>query len=120
MFTLRKDETFEWPVAFEYVDDGSHKEFKFKATFKIKGQSELAAAVSAIRSADNEKEIARLSGEVVRDVLVSFSGLPVEDANGNDISGTDAATDLVIDDPRIGPALYIAYNDGIMGRRRKN
>lgn len=110
MFKLRATNTFDWEVTAEVPQDGDHMDVTFQATFNILPTSEVNKA------AKNEKPIV----EILRDALVSFSGLPVEDADGNEVTDNATKNAIILDNPVFSAALLRAYREGVNGHREKN
>ena len=111
MFKLKQDDTFTWPVKAKVPDDGKYKTITFSATFKILSQPEITAMIG-----DDEGGSMR----VLDAALVSFTGIDVEDDNGDAVTDNDERKEVLFKYPFMVSAVSDAFAAGISGYRSKN
>jgi|GEM_PF-7126286 hypothetical protein len=112
MFELRAQATFTWPAKAKVPDGGKYETVPFDVTFKVLSQEEINVLIGD----DAEGGSIR----VLREALVSFSGFPVRDEDGELCEDDESRNDIILRVPYFVSALSDAWIAGISGRRIKN
>lgn len=107
MFTLKEEETFEWPVKPRVPHNGQYKTLNFTAEFNVLSMDEITAL-------DGDDDNAATA--LLRKALVRFKDedFPV------DAEGDDDRNALLLSKPYMIRPLLDAFNKGLSGYRSKN
>lgn len=116
MFKIKESQTFTWPVKAKVPEDGKYKTVQFMATFNILSSERMAA----LAKGDEDGDVLTGSLRILREALVSFDGIDVEDAEGNLLTEDEERNDLILRYPFFVSALSDAYAAGVAGYRAKN
>jgi hypothetical protein len=112
MFELREQDTFSWPAKAKVPVNGQYQTVPFDVTFKVLSQPEISALIG--------EDDPGASLRVLREALISFSGFPVKDINGEEVEDLEERKDIILSKPFFVNAISEAWASGISGRRIKN
>ena len=112
MFVLRDGSTFDWVVKAKVPEGKKRVGVSFDVTFNILDQSIIEELIVDMETRDVTKflELA----------IVSFDGLPVQDADGEDITDNDERNSMLCKSSLFIDALVSAYSAGVAGHKTKN
>jgi hypothetical protein len=111
MFKLQKPDYFVWPVTVQVPQDGgTFIKRTFKVKFALKAQSEMDAAVDALRQDDID---------ILRDLVVGWPDGEVQDNSGQNIDFAEETRDKLIDIPYVRTGLLTAYFNAANGNKVK-
>lgn len=114
-FVLKQSPTFTWPVKVAFpIDGGKYRHETFDAEFRRIGQSEVQALAEKVTSGETSAE------DVIRDILVGWSGITDED--GADLPFSVKARDELLEVALVAGATLNAFLDAYAGgnAKRKN
>jgi hypothetical protein len=112
MFVLREESTFDWSVKAHVPMGGKKSLVKFEATFNVLDQE----AIEELVINPETRNVQRF----LESALVSFTGIPVQDADGNEIEDADERNRIIRRNPIFADALVEAYAEGVSGHKAKN
>ena len=110
-FVLREEETFDWNVKAMVPMQGKRRAVQFMATFNILDQEVIDELVGNPETRDYSKFLDK--------ALVSFD-LPVQDADGKDVTDKDERRDIIKRKGIFVEALLEAYAAGALSYKAKN
>lgn len=113
MFTLKAEATFDWPVSAKAPKNGTYHKVEFEATFKVLSQED-------INRLSNDGDASTASLRVIREALVSFTGIDVLDEDGNQVTDHDQRKEIIISHPYMVKAMSDAFASGMAGKAIKN
>ena len=113
-FKIKTEQTFTWPVKAKVPEDGRYKSVSFEATFNILSNDRMNDLVRG----DDDPVGGSL--RILREALVSFSGIDVEDDRGELITDDEDRNAAILRYPFFVEALSDAFLRGIGGDRTKN
>ena len=112
MFKLKANDTFSWPVKAKVPNGGKFETVKFEAVFKVLPQAEIMGLMS------DDPEGGGL--RVLDAALVSFSGIDVEDDDGDLVTDPDERKIILFKYPFFVSGVSDAFAAGNSGHRSKN
>jgi hypothetical protein len=122
-FVLDLSGTYRWPVPFDVPEDGRHRKMSFDGEFKRLPQDR----VNEIYAAMQERLVALQSGEsspdliddrkIADEVLCGWTG--ILDAEGEEISYSDAIKAKLLNTPAVAAAIVTAWHDSQRGGKKK-
>jgi hypothetical protein len=110
-FKLKAADVFTWPVKAKVPNDGKYETVNFEVTFNVLSQAEINDLVG-----DGE------AGSAVRlfnKAIASFTGIDVEDADGDLVTDEDERRDILLSKPFFVNAISDAWAAGLRGSRSK-
>ena len=114
MFTLKAESTFEWPVVAKAPKNGgTYEKVTFNATFRVLSQE-------VINNLSDSGSLSTGSVRVLREALVSFTGLDVAEEDGEQVTDFDRRIEIILDHPYMVKALSDAFASGMAGKAIKN
>ena len=113
MFTLRDDETFDWPVKPKVPVNGKYETLKLTATFNVLSSDDI----NTMLDTDDGGSIKALLNRA----LVSFKAeFPVQDSSGAEITDDEERNALLLSKPYMIQATMDAFQSGLTGFKAKN
>ena len=90
MFKLKAEDTFSWPVKAKVPNAGQYQTVKFEAVFKVLSQTEINNLMG-----DIVEDAEAGSLRVLDNALISFSGIDVEDLDGQPVDDPDERKEIL-------------------------
>jgi len=113
MFSISKSTSYKWPVSVETPADGGKWEKQtFDVEFKRLSQSRIKKLIV------DAGEGNATDNEICREVVLDWSG--IKDADGEPLPFSEAARDLILDEPGVAGAIVTAMLASLSGNKTKN